>query len=253
MSPRARGILATLAALALAPGALAVLRAMPAFGDHPLPYGDAVNRIAPAERIVSNMVTAVNFDLRGFDTLGEEVMLLAAVVGTVVVLRGSRGEGVGDRPATCGDRPIPPRSEAVVLLCRIIAPLTLLYGLYVVLHAQLTPGGGFQGGAIIGSGLLLVWVGEGYNAWRRLVPGVVLHALEGGGAGLYALMGFGAMLTGAAFLTNVLPLGEWGSILSGGVIPVVNFGVGLAVSGAFGMLFLEFLEETREPKDGEEP
>ncbi|MBP0492708.1 MnhB domain-containing protein [Roseomonas indoligenes] len=252
MSRRARGILAAIAALALAPGALAVVRAMPPLGDHPLPYGDAVNRVAPAERAVSNMVTAVNFDLRGFDTLGEEVMLLAAVVGAVVVLRGARGEGVGDRPARCGSRPIPPRSDAVVLLCRMTAPLTLIYGLYVVLHAALTPGGGFQGGAIIGSGLVLVWLGEGYNAWRRMVPGVVLHALEGGGAGLYALAGFGAMLTGAAYLANMLPLGDWGSILSGGMIPVVNFGVGLAVSGAFGMLFLEFLEETREPEKGEE-
>lgn len=42
------------------------------------------------------MVTAVNFDLRGFDTLGEEVMLLAAVVGTTVILRGARGEKTMD-------------------------------------------------------------------------------------------------------------------------------------------------------------
>src|SRR4051794_36246012 len=43
---------------------------MPSFGDHPLPYGDAINEGAPRDRHVSNAVSAVNFDYRGFDTLG---------------------------------------------------------------------------------------------------------------------------------------------------------------------------------------
>ena len=75
--------------------------------------------------------------------------------------------------------------------------------------------------------------------------GHALHAAEAGGAALYALVGMGALLSGGAFLANLLPLGEMGSLLSGGIIPVVNLGVGLAVAGGFGMLFLEFLEETR--------
>ena len=57
---------------------------MPTFGAHPLPYGDAINRDAPAQRHVSNMVTAVNFDYRGFDMLGEEFMLLCAVTGAAI-------------------------------------------------------------------------------------------------------------------------------------------------------------------------
>ncbi|ATR21610.1 Potassium efflux system protein phaB [Roseomonas mucosa] len=245
MTPRLRCLLAWVSALCLLPWAAAVIHAMPEFGNHPLPYGDAVNRLGPAERQVTNMVTAVNFDLRGFDTLGEEVMLLAAVVGTTVILRGARGEKTMDRAATCQGRPIAPRSPGVILLCRVLAPMTLLYGLYVVLHAALTPGGGFQGGMIIGSGLLLVWLGERYGTWRRVVRGHALHAAEAGGAALYALVGMGALLSGGAFLANLLPLGEMGSLLSGGIIPVVNLGVGLAVAGGFGMLFLEFLEETR--------
>ncbi|MFC0410139.1 MnhB domain-containing protein [Roseomonas elaeocarpi] len=249
---RLRYLLTALAALCLLPLAAPVIRHMPEFGAHPLPYGEAVNRIAPAERQVTNMVSAVNFDLRGFDTLGEETMLLAAVVGTVVLLRGARGEGTADRPASCPGRPIAPRSPGVVLLCRVLTPMLLLFGLYVVLHAQLTPGGGFQGGVIIASGLMLVWLGEGYGAWRRLVPGKVLHAMEGGGAALYTLTGLGALLSGAAFLTNILPFGEMRQLLSGGIIPVVNLGVGLAVAGGFAMLFLEFLEETREPEGNDE-
>ena len=79
MTPRFRLVLFALACLCLVPAVLHVALAMPVFGAHPLPYGDAINAAAPGERHVSNMVSAVNFDYRGFDTLGEEFMLLCAV------------------------------------------------------------------------------------------------------------------------------------------------------------------------------
>ena len=181
--------------------------------------------------------------------------LAAALVlapAAVLLLRGARGEGTRRRAAAIPDRPIPRRSEAVVLLCRLLAPVTLLFGLYVVLHAALTPGGGFQGGVIIASAMLLVWLGEGYAAWRRMLPGPLLHALEGGGAALYLLSGLAGLMLGGAFLGNGLPVGQSGSLLAGGLIQLLNLGVALAVAGGFAMLFLEFLEETRAPEeDGE--
>src|SRR5690348_13918755 len=85
---------------------------MPRFGQHPLPYGDAVNRLGPPERHVSNMVSAVNFDFRGFDTLGEEFMLVCAVTGAVVLLRGARGERPSAQPGQVGNRPVLPPSDA---------------------------------------------------------------------------------------------------------------------------------------------
>jgi multicomponent Na+:H+ antiporter subunit B len=250
MSRRARLALFALAAVMLAPAVVRVALHMPAFGAHPLPYGDAINRAAPGERHVTNMVTAVNFDYRGLDTLGEEIMLFGAVTGAVMLLRGGRGENVGARPGFAPGRPIPARSDAVALIGRMIGPLVLLFGIYVVLHAQLTPGGGFQGGAIIGSGLLLYYLGEGYGGWRRLVHAHLLLMAEAGGAAAFALAGFGPMLVGAKFLQNVLPLGATKALLSGGLILVVNAAVAFAVAGGFGLLFVEFLEETRAEEDG---
>jgi len=248
---RLRLLLFAASMLVLAPAAVVVAWHMPAFGAHPLPYGEAVNRIAPGARNVTNMVTAVNFDLRGFDTLGEEFMLVAAVTGTMVLLRGGRGEA-SDRPGQAPGRTLPARSEAQALLVRWLAPLTVLFGVYVVLHAALTPGGGFQGGVIIASGVLLVYLGEGYAGWRHLVRSPLLHALEGGGAGWFALCGLAPLFAGAVFLENRLPMGPPRSILSGGLIPLVNAGVGFAVIGGFLMLFLEFLEETRAPEEPQE-
>lgn len=228
-----------------------LMRAMPAFGAHALPYGDLVNRIGPAERHVTNMVSAVNFDIRGFDTLGEEIMLMAAVTGTAVLLRGARGEAMTAKPATVPGRRIPPHSEAIVLITRLFAPVTILFGLYVVLHATVTPGGGFQGGVIVASGLLLRYFGEGYGGWRRFMRNHVLDALEGGGAALYAIAGLVPLFVGARYLQNTLPLGQLKAMLSGGLMLVLNLGVALAVIGGFGILMVEFLEETRaeEPKE----
>lgn len=253
MTRRIRLIMAAFCALAIAPAIAVVIIHMPAFGHHPLPYGDAINRATVAQRHVTNMVTAVNFDYRAFDTLGEELMLVAAVTGTLVLLRGRRGESVSDQPAQAGDRPVCERSEVVTLACRIFLPLIVTFGIYVILHAQLTPGGGFQGGAIIASGTLLLYLGESYRLWRRLVRSLFFDMLEATGAIVLVLCGLGPMLRGAAFLENDLPLGMTGALLSGGLILVENAGVALAVTAGFILLLLEFLEETRATRDGEEP
>ena len=245
MKPAARLVVALVAALALLPGVVLVILHMPSFGDHPLPYGDAINRLAPIERHVTNMVTAVNFDYRGFDTLGEEYMLLAAVTGVLVLLRGRRGEEVSDAPAKADGRSVVPRSPAVMLIWRFFAPVLLLFGVYVLLHAQLTPGGGFQGGVIIGAGALLLYLGESYRVWKRFFRSLVFDMVEATGALIFVFAGFGPMITGAKFLENTLPLGQSRALISGGVILVTNAGTALAVAGGFVLLLLEFLEETR--------
>lgn len=251
MSPRARLLLFLAACLVVLPAVVHVARRMPRFGAHALPYGDAINQAAPGERHVTNMVSAVNFDYRGFDTLGEEFMLLCAVTGATVLLRGTRGETPSARPGVVAGRPIHRRSDGVKLVCRMFGPLTLLFGVYVALHAMTTPGGGFQGGVIIASALLLVLLGEGYGGWRGIARAKVLDACEGLGATLYALCGFASMAAGRSFLHNVLPLGTLKNLFSGGLMLVENAGVAFAVAGGFAVLFLEFLEETRayNPED----
>ena len=245
MSPAARLVLFLLASLCVCPAVVHVAIHMPRFGAHPLPYGDAINAVATRERRVTNMVSAVNFDYRGFDTLGEEFMLLCAVTGTTVLLRGSRGETLDSRPGVTARRPIVPRSDAAVLICRLVGTVTLLFGVYVALHAMTTPGGGFQGGVIVATGLLTVFLGEGYGSWRRLVRSEAMDATEGTGAVLYAACGFASLIAGKPFLQNILPFGAVKDLFSGGLMLVENAGVTLAVAGGFAVILIEFLEETR--------
>ena len=253
MTERARLVMLLVALVLLCPAVWRVAAALPTFGAPTSLYGQRVNDLLPGLRNVSNMVAAVNFDVRGIDTVGEELMLLAATTGATVLLRGRRGEDMSERAGRVPGRPTIDRADATVLLSRIGAIALLVFGIYVVLHGTVTPGGGFQGGVVIASALLLVFLGEGYPVWRQVARGPVLAALEGGGAAAFVLAALVPLAMGRPALTNVLPLGTWKDLYSGGLMVVTNFAVGMAVTGSFGLILLEFLEETRAPEDDDVP
>lgn len=245
MTPRLRLVLFALAGLCLLPAVWRIAVALPAFGEPTSAYGPAVNALGPPLRHVANMVSAVNFDFRGIDTLGEEFMLVGAVTGTVMLLRGARGEDLAAKAGRVDGRARVGRAESTILICRVFGPLLLLFGLYMAAHGTVTPGGGFQGGVLVASSLLLVYLGEGYRSWRSLIRSPVLAAVEGGGALAFVLAGLWPVLAGSVFMQNTLPLGTFKDVFSGGLMLVENAAVGCAVAGGFAMLFLEFMEETR--------
>ena len=227
---------------------------LPGFGRYPGPYGDIINSAAPFERQVTNVVAAVNFDYRALDTLGEEFILFGAVTGVLLLLRGSRGESLNASPETTPiGRAIETRSDAISWFSFVLVVFINLFGTYMVLHGNLTPGGGFQGGAILGTASMLVYVGTGYQAYRKTTPKKLVELVEAMAAGSYSLVGISAMIAGEAFLTNFLPLGTRGNLLSGGTIPLINFAVGVEVAAGFALVFTEFLEETRIDKSEDHP
>jgi multicomponent Na+:H+ antiporter subunit B len=250
MSPRVRLLVFSIGAAGLAVVLMLGMMGLSPFGESSSPpdrtVGAWLNRVAVPERHLTNVVSAVNFDYRGLDTLGEEYILFAAVAGVALLLRERRGESERDRPEGELERVSQRRSEGVRWSSRWMIGLVNLFGLYVLAHAQLTPGGGFQGGVILGTGSLLVYLGESYRTHRRAVPKAWVDLAGAVGAGGYALVGLAGLLLGGAFLENVLPLGRTGSLLSAGTIPLINVFVGLEVTAGFALLFAEFLEETRQ-------
>ena len=242
-----------IAALGFVALLLVGMRGLPLFGVYRGPYGDIINAAVVPERHATNAVSAINFDYRGFDTLGEEFILFAAVAGVALLLREGRGESESSRPGGDLGRVQQPRSEGIRIVGIWLIGLVNLVGLYVVIHAQLTPGGGFQGGAILGTGSLLAYLASRYQTYCRVIPKNLVDVAEATGAGLYAAIGIATVVAGGAFLENLLPLGVTKNLLSAGTIPLINLAVGLEVAAGFTILFQEFLEETRAERPGEGP
>jgi multicomponent Na+:H+ antiporter subunit B len=246
MSERMRRYMFVVGAAGL--GGLLVMGAfdLPDFGNFDGVYGRRVSAAAVHERAAVNVVTAVVFDYRGFDTLGEEFILFGAVVGVALLLRAQREEEEEEPRDEARDRQAPPSSDAVrELSLGLIAP-AVLFGIYVVAHGHLTPGGGFQGGVVLATAPLLLYLGGLYPGFRRLSPESLIEAAEGTGAAGYVVVGLVGLVGGSAFLQNVLPLGAPRALLSAGTIPVISLAVGVAVAAGFVFLLSEFLEQTLE-------
>lgn len=230
---------------------IAAVRDMPAFGHYRGPYGDVLNSITVYERHVTDVVTAVNFDFRGIDTLGEESILFLSVIGAVMLLRRQKGEEQEeDKSTEKGDetksRDAPRTSDAVrIMTLTLVGPL-VVFGIYVVTHGQLTPGGGFQGGVILATAPLVVYIAGDFRTFKRITNQSLTEFAEGAGIFGYAAVGLIGLIVGGAFLQNVIALGTTGEINSGGTIPLLSLATGLAVAAGFVSLLYAFLEQTLE-------
>jgi multicomponent Na+:H+ antiporter subunit B len=230
------------------PGFAAVLvigmHGMPAFGRASEILGRVINQLEPHLRRATDIVTALNFDLRAFDTQGEEFILFASVTGVAVLLRRLRLESEDtERSQGIEDHRFAGASSALRLAGLVLIPLLLALGMYVVLHGALTPGGGFQGGIVLAAGPLSILLAGRYLALRRVAPEWALEAAESLGAAAYTLIGLGGLMFSGIFLKNFLPFGTPGQLLSAGTMPLNSIAVGLEVTGAFLLIWTEFFDQ----------
>lgn len=214
---------------------LAFLR-MPAFGSTFHPYRDLAVPAAVAHA-TANVVASVNFDQRGLDTLVEETILLASVLAVGTLLRPAEDE-TERRPVARGTV-----LESTVLGGVVLLPFTLVIGLDVITHGHLTPGGGFQGGVVVGTGIHLLYVAGTYRMLERVRPVRPFEWVEAAGAGAFACIGVAGALTAVAFLQEFLPHGIFGTLFSAGTVPILNGAVGIEVASGVVVLLSRFLEQ----------
>ena len=114
----------------------------------------------------------------------------------------------------------------------------LIFGLYVIVHGHLTPGGGFQGGAVIVSGVVMLLVAFSSKDLQKSLRERFLSIMESTGALIFAILGFAGIgtvffynfLVGTSIFGRIPPTGpNPGDIWTGGVIPLMNLAVGLKV------------------------
>jgi multicomponent Na+:H+ antiporter subunit B len=223
------------------------LRELPSFGTSVHPLRDLAVAGTVAHR-TANAVSSVNFDQRAFDTLGEELILLASVVGAVGLLRPRSDER--ETAGFPGGYVLAP----VQLLTYVLLPVTILLGIDVILHGHVTPGGGFQGGVVLATGLHLLYVGGTFQTLERLRPLEIFDLGEAIGAAAFSVIGLAALAASSALFANVLPKGTFADAISGGTVPLLSIAAGIEVASGVVVLLAAFLRQAlsiRETANGE--
>jgi multicomponent Na+:H+ antiporter subunit B len=252
VSRRARLLLFAIAAAGFGVVLVYGLAGLPAFGHYKGVYGNVINGLGVTVRHATDLVTALNFDIRAFDTLGEEFILFASVLGVVLILREMREERERPPQRESEEHTFAGASEALRALSLGVIPGLLVIGVYIVVHGQLTPGGGFQGGVILAAGPLAVFLAGRYLRMKIIAPHTLVEIGEAAGAAGYVLVGLGGLVFAGIFFKNFLPLGLSGHLLSGGRLALASVAVGLEVSGAFVVAFSEFLDQAIAVRGGPE-
>jgi multicomponent Na+:H+ antiporter subunit B len=191
---------------------------------------------SPRDFAAANVVTAIVVSYRGFDTLGEVAVLFAATAGVGALLTRKR-LGVSE---TAGNK-----REATEILrtaTGILTGLLVMFGAYIFMHGHLTPGGGFQGGVVIATAVLLNLLA---SPGARVAHGVMTAVESLSGATYVGLGLLGAFLAWGFLDPRTLPLGTLGALASAGAIPLIYSAIGLKVGAELSGM-LEALKGDRE-------
>jgi len=203
----------------------------------------------PRELGAPNLVTAVVVTYRGLDTLGEVTVLFISAAGVGLLLRRTRRKGDhedlkrGDRAEeTAGTHK--PASEIVETATELLLPMVMLFGIYVFLNGHLSPGGGFQGGAIIASGTMFLLLALPESHISRLMVALT-ESLSGFS---YVVIGVLGVIMAGGFLDNrIMGLGTYGTLFSAGAIPLIYTLVGLKVGFELSAVLDRFRKDDTGP------
>jgi multisubunit Na+/H+ antiporter MnhB subunit len=125
---------------------------------------------------------------------------------------------------------------------RLIVGLIFLYGIYIILHGHISPGGGFGGGVVLALGLLAILLAYGREETQKWLRLGLLKDLERASPLLFLGVGLLGSAMGSAFLANVLSKGRLFALLSSGIILPLNVIIGLKVGLSLFLVVLAMAE-----------
>ena len=144
------------------------------------------------------------------------------------------------------------KSRIVGHIAAVFYPFCLVFGLYVVLHGHLTPGGGFQGGAVMATGAALMMVAGMFNEAEREVKYHHYKAFEAFGLLLFiGLAVVGLCAAGAFFRNTTATAGESGQLYSAGLLPLMNLAVGIEVFGGISVILVTMIRAMKAAERGD--
>jgi len=178
----------------------------------------------------ANMVTSVVLGFRAFDTLGEVTVLFVSSLGVALILD------------LKNKKRMDLAFKANFMLktgSSILAALILVVSFYMILHGHLSPGGGFPGGAMIASAVLLLYLSD--DQFRSKIQGFkILESISGSLIVIISLVG---LVIGKSYFENFLDAGVIGNLISAGIIPIIYVLIGLKVGSEIASVVDQFLTE----------
>ncbi len=210
---------------------------MPAYGD---PNAPAHLHVVPRylhqsmEEIgIPNVVTSVLASYRGYDTLGETVVIFTAAVGVLGRL------GVAPEISAYVKSGGMQHHLILRITAKLMLPLILVFALYVQFHGDFGPGGGFQAGVIFASAFILYGLVFGLEDATKVAPPLVVRVIAACGVLLFALVGVASLFMGSNYLDYSALAEEATHGQHLGII-LVEFGVGMTVAGSMISLFYAY-------------
>ena len=191
---------------------------------------------------VPNMVTAVLADYRGFDTMFETVVVFIAGMAVLAILKNSVKKG-----SVRFDHIVDVEPDLIVTnTVRLIVPVIQIFAFYVLAHGHVSPGGGFQGGVLMGASFILVALSWDLETALARFPMNRCIIVAAAGIILYGGIGLLSMFLGGEFLdyaelAKVLPvsreMARYYAMLG------VEIGVGLTVTAIMFALYANLSSE----------
>lgn len=231
---------------------LATVAELPPFGHEGNPANNEVIRRyvehGGNETGAQNIVAGLILDYRAFDTFGESAVLFTAAVSVLMLLGASRS---GESPSTKNDKHKSPaislhtfrRDDAILRgVATLSIPAILMMGCVVVINGHLSPGGGFSGGAILSTALILAANAYGFERVHSFFNERTFIVSSSTALMIYAMSKGYSFFTGANHIHSIIPKGTIGDILSGGLILPLNICVGLIVAGTLYGFYALFSE-----------
>ncbi|MEU8802916.1 DUF4040 domain-containing protein [Spirillospora sp. NPDC048819] len=185
---------------------------------------------------IPNTVAAVLASYRGYDTLGELVVIFTAGITVPLLLMRTRRRGEHDEARAV----VMSEYRVLRVASKILMPFIFIFACYVLFHGDYGPGGGFQGGVIFASGFVLYGLVFGIRNVERVLPWPVMLGLVPVGVLLYAGLGIANILLGGSFL-------DYGTLTPDhpaegqhlGIL-IIETGVGITVAAVLIAVFYSF-------------
>jgi len=226
------------------------------YGTLDMPYFGSVDapahlHVAPRyindsmqETGLPNIVTSVLASYRGFDTLGEVVVIFTAGVGILVLLSVTRRP---EQAAEIDSINVSMHEKYLILrvITKILIPFILLFALYVQFHGDYGPGGGFQAGVIFAAAIILYSMLFGMSTARRVINQPLIQLLSAIGVLIYGSVGLISLLNGGNFLDYNLLSDDPVAGQHLGIL-LVELGIGCTVTSVMVIIFFNFAGRTED-------